>query len=144
MASQDRQTFDYIVCGAGAAGGVLANRLSADPSRSVLLLEAGGSDEFFTQTRFVGIPSLFALWSGDDVWDLVTEPNPAGANRDVHIFQGKVLGGGSSTNGRIYLRGNRRDYDRWAELGNAGWSYREILPYMKKYEDFSGGENEYH
>ena len=142
--SQDRQTFDYIVVGAGAAGCVLANRLSTNPDVSVLLLEAGGSDEFFTNTRFLDLPSLFSLWGPDTDWGYSTEPSPGMNGRSIPITQGKVLGGGSSTNGRIYLRGNRRDYDYWKSLGNEGWSYRDVLPYFKKCEDYSGGENEFH
>jgi choline dehydrogenase len=142
--SQDRQTFDYIVVGAGAAGCVVANRLSTNPDVSVLLLEAGGFDEFFTNTRFLDLPSLFSLWGPDTDWGYSTEPSPGMNGRSIPITQGKVLGGGSSTNGRIYLRGNRRDYDYWKSLGNEGWSYRDVLPYFKKCEDYSGGENEFH
>src|SRR5579864_5680387 len=136
--------FDYIVVGAGAAGCVVANRLSADASRSVLLLEGGGSDDFFTKTRFLDLESLFSLWGPDTDWGYSTEPSPQMDERSIQITQGKVLGGGSSTNGRIYLRGNRRDYDGWAAMGNEGWGYDDILPYMKRYENYSGGENEYH
>lgn len=144
MPSDDTQTFDYIIVGAGAAGCVVANRLSADGGRSVLVLEAGGSDDFFTATHFLDIPSLFSLWGPDTDWGYSTAPSPAMAGRSIPITQGKVLGGGSSTNGRIYLRGNRRNYDHWATLGNKGWSYAEVLPYFKKFEDYSGGAGEYH
>jgi choline dehydrogenase len=144
MAAQDMNAFDYIVVGAGCAGCVVANRLSADGNRSVLLLEAGGNDDFFTNTRFLDLPSLFSLWGPATDWGYSTEPSPSMNNRAIPITQGKVLGGGSSTNGRIYLRGNRRDYDRWAAAGNTGWGYKDFLPYIKKYENYSGGENEYH
>lgn len=144
MATQDTQVFDYIIVGAGAAGCVVANRLSADPNRSVLLLEAGGSDDFFTATRFLDLESLFSLWGPATDWGYSTEPSPGMNGRSIPITQGKVLGGGSSTNGRIYLRGNRRDYDHWRSLGNEGWGYRDVLPYFKKSENYSGGENEYH
>jgi choline dehydrogenase len=143
MTAQAKQ-FDYIVVGAGAAGCVVANRLSADAARSVLLLEGGGSDEFFTNTRFLDLESLFSLWGPDTDWGYSTEPSPHMDERSIQITQGKVLGGGSSTNGRIYLRGNRRDYDGWAAMGNDGWSYADVLPYMKKYENYSGGANEFH
>ena len=143
MATEENH-FDYIVAGAGAAGCVVANRLSADSSRSVLLVEAGGSDEFFTNTRFLDLPSLFSLWGPDTDWAYSTEPSPGMSNRGIPITQGKVLGGGSSTNGRIYLRGNRRNYDRWESLGNEGWGYQDVLPYFKKSEDYSGGESQYH
>src|SRR5579884_3298005 len=102
--AQDTNTYDYIVIGAGASGCVIANRLSADPGRSVLLLEAGGSDEFFTNTRFLDLASLFSLWSPETDWGYATEPSPGMNGRSIPITQGKVLGGGSSTNGRIYLR----------------------------------------
>lgn len=144
MSAQEQSEFDYIVVGAGAAGCVIANRLSADGSRSVLLLEAGGSDEFFTSTRMLDLASLFSLWTADTDWGYSTEASPGANGRALPITQGKVLGGGSSTNGRIYLRGNRRDYDSWNQMGNEGWSYRQVLPYFKKSENYSGGENEYH
>ena len=144
MTAQDGSEFDYVVVGAGAAGCVVANRLSADGKRPVLLLEAGGSDEFFTKTRMLDLADLFALWTADTDWGYTTTPTPGADNRALPITQGKVLGGGSSTNGRIYLRGNRRDYDSWNQMGNEGWSYRDVLPYFKKSENYSGGENAYH
>src|SRR4051812_35947377 len=97
--AQDPHAFDYIVIGAGAAGCVIANRLSADPDTSVLLLEAGGSDAFFTNTRFLDLASLFSLWSPETDWGYSTEPSPGMNGRSIPITQGKVLGGGSSTNG---------------------------------------------
>jgi len=144
MSSQDTSTYDYIIVGSGAAGSVVANRLSADPDRSVLLIEAGGSDDFFTNTRFLDLASLFSLWGPATDWGYSTEPSPGKNGKSIPITQGKVLGGGSSTNGRIYLRGNRRDYDGWKARGNEGWGYRDLLPYFKKAENFSGGESEYH
>jgi choline dehydrogenase len=144
MAAQGTSDFDYIVVGAGAAGCVIANRLSADQGKKVLLLEAGGNDDFFTNTRFLDLPSLFSLWGPETDWGYSAEPAPGINGRAVPITQGKVLGGGSSTNGRIYLRGNRRDYDGWNQLGNEGWSYQDVLPYFKKAENYSGGANEYH
>ncbi len=144
MTAQDGSEFDYVVVGAGAAGCVVANRLSADGKRRVLLLEAGGSDEFFTKTRMLDLADLFALWTADTDWGYTTTPTPGADNRALPITQGKVLGGGSSTNGRIYLRGNRRDYDSWNQMGNEGWSYRDVLPYFKKSENYSGRENAYH
>jgi choline dehydrogenase len=142
-AMKNDQTFDYVVIGAGAAGCVVANRLSADPSVTVLLLEAGGSDKDFATAR-LDLPALFSLWGPDTSWGYNAESDPGLNGRRMHITQGKVLGGGSSINGRIYLRGNRRDYDHWNFLGNEGWSYAELLPYFKKFEDYSGGASEYH
>jgi len=140
----EQMVFDHIIVGAGAAGCVVANRLSADSKRSVLLLEAGGSDDFFTRTRMLDLESLFSLWTADTDWGYKTESTPGADGRAMPITQGRVLGGGSSTNGRIYLRGNRRDYDGWNQMGNEGWSYRDVLPYFKKSERYSGGANEYH
>ena len=144
MTAQGTTDYDYIVVGAGASGCVIANRLSADSTKNVLLLEAGGNDDFFTNTRFLDLPSLFSLWGPLTDWGYSAEPAPGINGRAVPITQGKVLGGGSSTNGRIYLRGNRRDYDGWNQLGNEGWSYKDVLPYFKKAENYSGGANEYH
>jgi len=136
--------YDYIVVGAGAAGCVVANRLSAEPGTTVLLLEAGGSDESYANTRFPDLASLFSLWEPHTDWGFSTEPGAGINGRDFPIIQGKVLGGGSSTNGRIYLRGDRRNYDEWAALGNEGWGYEDVLPYFTGYEDYSGGAGPYH
>jgi choline dehydrogenase len=142
--TQDRNKFNYIVVGAGAAGCVVANRLSANPDTTVLLLEAGGSDDFYTKTRFVDLASLFSLWEPKTDWGFLGEPSTGLNGRGFPITQGKVVGGGSSTNGRIYIRGNQRNYDHWEALGNEGWAYRDVLPYFKKSENYSGGANEYH
>ncbi|MEJ2576016.1 MAG: GMC family oxidoreductase N-terminal domain-containing protein [Gammaproteobacteria bacterium] len=113
------QGFDYIVVGAGSAGCVLANRLSADPDKRVLLLEAGGTDS--NPWIHMGIASRRLQWP-----------------------RGKVLGGSSSLNGLLYVRGQPQDYDRWAAIGNQGWSFQEVLPYFKKSEDQERGANEFH
>ena len=132
-------TYDYIVIGAGAAGCVLANRLSAAPDTTVLLLEAGGSDDSYARTRFVDLESLFSLWEPETDWGYGTEPSDGLDGRAFPITQGKVLGGGSSTNGRIFIRGDRRCFDGWAADGNDGWAYADVLPYFKKFEDYTGG-----
>lgn len=135
-------TYDYIVVGAGSAGCVLANRLSTDRSNRVLLLEAGGKDV----NPWIHIPVGYfkTMHHPATDWCYVTEPDPGIANRQLQWPRGKVLGGSSSLNGLLYVRGQKQDYDRWAELGNSGWSYEEILPYFKKSEDQEHGESEYH
>lgn len=130
-------TWDYIIIGAGSAGCVLANRLSADPSIRVLLLEAGGSDKKVN----IVVPSLAfkAMADSRTNWKFIAEPDPSRNNRREMVPRGKVLGGSSSINAMFYVRGNRGDYDHWAQLGNRGWSYDEILPYFKKVEDNRDG-----
>ncbi len=132
---------DYVIVGAGSAGCVLANRLSEDPKTTVLLLEAGGPDE----KREIRIPAVFSkLFKTSCDWAYYTEPQPRLNNRKLFWPRGKVLGGSSSINAMVYIRGHRCDYDRWQSLGNAGWSFAEILPYFKKAEDQERGACEYH
>ena len=124
-------TFDYIIVGAGSAGCVLASRLSANPSVSVLLLEAGGPD---TKLE-VHIPAAYSKLNGTAVdWGFWTEPQTALNGRRMYQPRGKTLGGCSSTNAMAYVRGNRHDYDDWAALGNAGWGYDDVLPYFVRSE----------
>jgi choline dehydrogenase len=132
---------DYVIVGAGSAGCVLAARLSEDPDVRVLLLEAGGPDA----ADELHIPAFFpAFFKSTYDWDLLGEPEPGLRNRRLYLPRGRCLGGSSSINAMIYLRGNRLDYDEWAEQGCTGWSYDEVLPYFKRSEDNERGENEYH
>jgi len=123
--------YDYIIIGAGSAGCVLANRLSKDPKNKVLLLEAGGPDTNIN----IKIPGAYTkIHKSKDDWGFWTEPQEHVLNRKIYLPRGKTLGGCSSTNAMAYVRGNRADYDGWADLGNEGWSYEEILPYFMRSE----------
>ncbi|MDD9746416.1 MULTISPECIES: GMC family oxidoreductase [Marinovum] len=134
--------YDYIIAGAGSAGCVLANRLSADAKIKVLLLEAGPEDRHF----WLSIPLGFGkvLTNEKLNWCYESEPEPHANNKRDFLPRGKVLGGSSSINGMIYMRGNRRDYDGWAQMGCQGWSYDEVLPYFRKSENNQRGESEFH
>lgn len=133
--------FDYVIVGAGSAGCVLANRLSEDPNINVLLLEAGGKDT----NPWIHIPVGYVktMVNPNLNWMFDTEPEEHTHNRAIPIPRGKVLGGSSSINGMLYVRGNARDYDGWAQLGCTGWSYEDVLPYFKKSENRETGGNEY-
>ncbi|MEP7284637.1 MAG: GMC family oxidoreductase N-terminal domain-containing protein, partial [Chloroflexota bacterium] len=138
---QEQTQFDFVVIGAGSSGCVIANRLSEDQQTKVLLLEAGGPD---TKPEIHDAANFTSLWGTEVDWGYQTEPEPMLNNRQLSWPRGKVLGGSSSINALLYVRGNRRDYDQWAALGNDGWSYNEVLPYFKKSENYDGGASKYH
>ena len=140
--ASDQREFDYIVVGAGSAGCVLANRLTADGKHSVLLLEAGPRDT----NPWIHIPLGYGrLFKEKAVnWMYQTEPEPGLNGRNVFQPRGKVLGGSSSINGLLYVRGQHQDYDRWRQRGNLGWGYDDVLPYFKKAEDQARGGDDFH
>jgi choline dehydrogenase len=134
--------YDYIIVGAGSAGCVLANRLTENPDVTVLVLEAGGKDN----SIFMKMPLAWRqIWRGPRFnWNFTTEPERFLDGRQVALPRGKVLGGSSSINGMLYVRGNPRDYDLWRQAGCDGWSYADVLPYFKRAEGSWRGEGEYH
>ena len=140
-ARSDEAQFDYVIVGAGSAGCVLADRLSADGTNSVLVLEFGGSD----RSVFIQMPSALAIPMNTRKynWQYESEPEPHLGGRRLHTPRGKGLGGSSSINGLVYIRGNPLDFERWQDEGARGWSYASVLPYFKRAERRAEGGNEY-
>jgi choline dehydrogenase len=139
---QDQIEADFIVVGAGSAGCAVAARLSEDPTTRVLLLEAGGED----RNRWIHIPLGFGKTFADPSvnWCYETEPDPGAGDRRVFWPRGKVLGGSSSINGMVYIRGQAEDFDHWRQLGNTGWSFDDVLPYFRRSEHQTRGANRFH
>jgi choline dehydrogenase len=136
-----RETFDYVIVGAGSAGCVLADRLTADGKNTVLVLEYGGSD----RSIFVQMPSALSIPMGMEKydWRYYTEPEPGLGGRRLHTPRGKVLGGSSSINGLVYVRGNAQDFERWETEGATGWNYAAVLPYFRRAETRAAGGDAY-
>jgi choline dehydrogenase len=141
MSAKINKTFDYIIVGAGSAGCVLANRLTEDPTTSVLLLETGGSD----RSIFIQMPTALSIPMNSKkyAWQFHSQPEPFLNKREMHCPRGKVLGGSSSINGMVYVRGHARDFDEWQSHGAENWDYQHCLPYFKKAEDWAFGSDDY-
>ncbi len=134
--------YDYIIAGAGSAGCLLANRLSADPGKRVLILEAGGNDNWIWFHIPVGY--LFAIGNPRSDWCFKTEPEPGLNGRSLNYPRGKVIGGSSAINAMVYMRGQAADYDHWRQLGLNGWGWEDVLPYFKRHENHFMGESAVH
>src|ERR1041385_8733576 len=134
--------YDFVIVGAGSAGCVLANRLSVDPATRVLVIEAGGKDT----NPWIHIPAGFycIIYHPEITWQFETEPVPGLDGRRVSWPRGKVLGGSSSINGLIYIRGQKQDFDYWRQLGCIGWGYDDVLPYFRRAENQERGADDYH
>jgi choline dehydrogenase len=138
----DTNTYDYVVVGAGSAGAVIANRLSESGQYRVLCLEAGTEGSNYLWSRIpVGIAKLIDNPAVN--WCYKSEPDEGSGQREIEVPRGKMLGGSSSINGMVFVRGQAQDYDHWAQLGNRGWSYQDVLPLFKKMESYAGGDDEF-
>ncbi len=142
MAATDTMEADFVIVGAGSAGCVMAARLTEDPNTSVILLEAGGNDS----NMWIHIPLGFGKTFADKRvnWCYETEPDPGAGGRKIYWPRGKVLGGSSSINGMVYIRGQHEDFDMWRQMGNTGWSSTDVLPYFKRAEHQTRGPDEFH
>ena len=138
MQAIDRQTFDYIVVGAGSAGAVIANRLSADARNRVLLLEAGPASHPWSR---IPVGSARLIKNPAANWCYTAEPEPNTNGRGIPVPRGRLLGGSSSINGMAFVRGQAQDFDSWAQAGNRGWSYEDVLPFFKRMESYDGGDD---
>ena len=134
--------YDYIIVGAGSAGCLLANRLSADHQKRVLILEAGGNDNWIWFHIPVGY--LFAIGNPRSDWCFKTEPEPGLNGRSLNYPRGKVIGGSSAINAMIYMRGQAADYDHWRQLGLTGWGWDDVLPFFRRHENHFMGESAAH
>src|SRR5579864_5424148 len=130
------QSYDYIVVGAGSAGAAVAHRLSADPRNKVLLLEAGRASHPWS---FIPVGSARLIKNPAANWLYSSEPEPNTNGRSIPVPRGKLLGGSSSINGMAFVRGQSQDFDTWAQMGNQGWSYAEVLPFFRRMESYEGG-----
>jgi len=142
MKPSPQKVFDYIVIGAGSAGCAVAARLSEDPAVEVAIIESGGTDNGWKINIPVGVQNLIV--KGEHSWGYQTEPQGNLDDRVIAVPRGKVLGGSSSINAMVYIRGNPHDYDHWVELGATGWGWKEVLPYFRRSEDQKRGADEYH
>ena len=134
-----QHTVDYVVIGAGSAGAVVASRLTENGRYQVLLLEAGGETHPLSRVpisfaKFINRPGVN--------WLYASEPEPNSGGRAIPVPRGRMLGGSSAINGMVWVRGQRQDYDHWAQLGNRGWSYQDVLPFFKGMESYAGGDSE--